>query len=67
MTKKFVIILLGTLLLTGFAIVAHAEKAVHIQWVCSYCGHRISSVRMPGGTCFKSPTKTHNWIAERYY
>ena len=69
MSKKLVAVCLGALLLLGLAITAWAEKAIHVQWVCSYCGSRISSVRMPsGGTCYRNPYgKTHSWTAERYY
>jgi len=57
MSKKLVAVCLGAFLLLVLAITAWAEKAIHVQWVCSYCGSRISSVRMPsGGT-----------TAERYY
>ncbi len=69
MSKKYIAICLGALLLLGLALAASAEKAVHVQWVCEYCGSRISSVRMPSpGTCSKNPYgKTHSWTAERYY
>ena len=69
MSKKFIAVCLGVLLLLVLALSASAEKAIHVQWVCSYCGPRISSVRMPsGGTCYKNPYgKKHSWIAERYY
>ena len=67
--KKYIAVCLGALLLLGFAITASAEKAIHVQWVCDYCGSRISSVRMPSpGTCSRNPYgKTHSWRAERYY
>ena len=69
MSKKCIAVCLGALLLFILAVGANAEKAVHVQWVCEYCGSRISSVRMPsGGTCIKNPHgKTHSWTAERYY
>ena len=66
MSKRFAVVCLGALLLGGFAVAAQAGKAVHIHWVCSYCGSRMTSVRMPSEYgCTRNPYgKTHSWVAE---